>query len=87
MGLIGWIVVGLVAGGLARMVTGAPKRGCLLTMAVGLIGALIGGALADVAFDEKISRFGLKSIAISFVGACIFLLILQALAGDRFRSR
>jgi len=79
VGIIAWAIVGLLAGGCARLVTGQEKRGCLLTMAIGLIGSLIGGALASAAFDEKINGFGLKSIAISALGAIVLLLGLQAL--------
>jgi uncharacterized membrane protein YeaQ/YmgE (transglycosylase-associated protein family) len=77
--IIGWVIVGLLAGGLARMVTGAEKRGCLATMAIGLIGALIGGALAQAAFHERLNGFGLKSILFSALGAVVLLLVLQAL--------
>jgi uncharacterized membrane protein YeaQ/YmgE (transglycosylase-associated protein family) len=79
MHVIGWCLVGLLAGGLARMVTGAEKRGCIGTMAIGLIGALIGGALAQAAFHERLNGLGIKSIAFAALGAVLLLLILQAL--------
>jgi len=78
MGWFSWIVVGLLAGGSARMVTGADQRGCLGTMAVGLLGALVGGALASWAFDEGIGDFGLRSIVIAVLGSILLLLVLQA---------
>ena len=82
MGLIGWILVGLIAGGLARVATGSQKRGCLGTMVVGLLGALIGGWLFNVATEDKdrFTHFSLGSIVVAFVGACLLLLILQALS-------
>jgi uncharacterized membrane protein YeaQ/YmgE (transglycosylase-associated protein family) len=79
MHIIGWVIVGLLAGGLARMLTGSQKRGCIGTMAIGLIGALIGGALAQAAFHERLSGFGFKSIVFAALGATLLLLILQAL--------
>jgi len=79
MSLLGWVVVGLLAGGTARILTGSEKRGCMMTIAVGLIGALIGGALASAAWGDGISGFSLRSIGISALGAIIFLLALQAL--------
>ncbi len=85
MSILAWIVVGLVAGGIARMVTGAEKRGCLGTLAVGLVGALIGGALASWAFDEGIDGFGLRSIGIAALGAILLLLVLQAIGGGSRR--
>lgn len=85
MSILAWILVGLLAGGIARMVTGAEKRGCLGTLAVGLVGALIGGALASWAFDEGISGFGLRSIGIAALGATLLLLVLQAIGGGSRR--
>lgn len=85
MSILAWILVGLLAGGIARMVTGAEKRGCLGTLAVGLVGALIGGALASWAFDEGISGFGLRSIGLAALGATLLLLVLQAIGGGSRR--
>jgi len=87
MGIIGWIVVGLLAGGLARMATGSEKRGCLGTMVIGVLGGIIGGALFNAAGDEGITDFGFWSILVAFVGACALLFILQALGVNRRRSR
>ena len=87
MSILAWIVVGLLAGGIARIVTGSEKRGCLGTLAVGLVGALIGGALASWAFDEGIGGFGLRSIGIAALGAILLLLLLQAVSGGSSRRR
>ena len=78
MGLIGWIVVGLLAGGLGRMATGSEKRGCLGTMVIGILGGVIGGALFNAAGGKGITDFGLWSILVAFIGACALLFVLQA---------
>jgi uncharacterized membrane protein YeaQ/YmgE (transglycosylase-associated protein family) len=87
MGVIGWIVVGLLAGGLARMATGSEKRGCLGTMVIGVLGGIIGGALFNAAGDEGITDFGIWSILVAFVGACVLLFIMQALGVTNRRRR
>jgi uncharacterized membrane protein YeaQ/YmgE (transglycosylase-associated protein family) len=79
MGVIGWIVVGLLAGGLGRLATGSEKRGCLGTMVIGILGGVIGGALFNAAGGKGITDFGLWSILVAFVGACALLFVLQAL--------
>jgi len=79
MGLIGWIVVGLLAGGLARMATGSEKRGCLATMVIGILGGIIGGALFNAAGGNGIGDGGIGSIFVAFVGACALLFIMQAI--------
>ena len=87
MGLIAWIVVGLVAGGLARWIVKDDRSGCLYTMIVGVLGALIGGALMNAAGDEGINDFGLRSILVAALGAIILLLVLQLVGGGRTRRR
>jgi len=79
--------MGFIAGGLARVVTGAEKRGCLGTIVVGIIGALIGGALWRLATGDDTSAFDdfdWQSIVVAFIGASVLLLVLQAIdRGDR----
>lgn len=83
MGILGWIVVGLLAGALARLVTGRGRSlGCLGTMMVGVIGGLLGGFLFNLAGDEGIGEFGLRSTFVAFVGASV-LLLLAGLIGER----
>lgn len=79
MGILSWLAVGFIAGGLARVATGSRKRGCLGTIVVGVIGALIGGWVFNVATEDKdrFTHFGIGSIAVAFLGACVLLLLLQ----------
>lgn len=89
MGILGWIFVGFVAGGLARIATGAEKRGCLGTIVVGVLGALIGGVVFRLATGDRVSTFDevdVGSIAVAFVGAALLLLVLQALERGSSRS-
>ena len=78
MDILGWIIVGLLAGGLARIATGSEKRGCLATMVIGILGGLIGGALFNAAGSKGIGHGGFWSIFVAFIGACALLLIMQA---------
>jgi uncharacterized membrane protein YeaQ/YmgE (transglycosylase-associated protein family) len=78
--------MGFIAGGLARMATGARKRGCLGTIAVGILGALVGGAIFRFATGDEVKAFNDLdgvSILVAFVGACALLLVLDALGGRR----
>jgi uncharacterized membrane protein YeaQ/YmgE (transglycosylase-associated protein family) len=78
--------MGFIAGGLARMATGARKRGCLGTIAVGILGALLGGAIFRFATGDDVNAFNDLdgvSILVAFVGACALLLVLDALGGRR----
>jgi uncharacterized membrane protein YeaQ/YmgE (transglycosylase-associated protein family) len=88
MGLFSWIVVGLLAGWIAGMVTGRRSQGCITKVVVGVIGALIGGALAQAAgSDEGVNDLDLRSLLIAVVGASIFLFVLEAIEGRRGNRR
>ena len=77
MGVIAWIVIGLVAGWLAARVTNSP-RGLLRNLAVGLVGALLGGFLAQRLGIAVMPDFWGELITAT-VGAVIFLFIWQAI--------
>jgi uncharacterized membrane protein YeaQ/YmgE (transglycosylase-associated protein family) len=81
LSIVGWIVVGFVAGALARAVVRTDwNLGCLGTIAVGVIGGLIGGALFSLAGDEGISGFGLRSMFVAFIGAVVLLAVVNFFA-------
>jgi uncharacterized membrane protein YeaQ/YmgE (transglycosylase-associated protein family) len=87
MGYVAWIAVGLIAGFLGRRITGDEKSGCIYTIAVGVIGALIGGALMHAAGHKGINEFDLRSILVAALGSVLLLLVLQAIAGRGSRRR
>jgi uncharacterized membrane protein YeaQ/YmgE (transglycosylase-associated protein family) len=87
LGILGWIVVGFVAGALARAATGGGwNMGCLTTVAVGVIGGLLGGMLFNLAGDQGIGDFGLRSMFVAFVGAVVLLGVFALVTG-RGRSQ
>ena len=87
MNFIAWIVVGLLAGFVARWIVKDDKRGCLYTVAVGVIGALIGGALMQASGRDGINDFSWRSVLVAIVGAVLLLLVLQAVGGRSSRRR
>jgi uncharacterized membrane protein YeaQ/YmgE (transglycosylase-associated protein family) len=87
VGIVSWLLFGLLAGFVARAVTpGRQKIGCLPTLAVGLVGAFVGGLIGDVVLGHKV-HFGwdLGPFLLAVVGAVALLLALEALAGRRGR--
>jgi uncharacterized membrane protein YeaQ/YmgE (transglycosylase-associated protein family) len=86
MTILGWIVVGLIAGTLARWVTGSRQGGCLLTTVVGILGGVIGGALFQLATDSDkgvMDDFDIGSVFVAFLGAVLLLLVLGAISRER----
>ena len=77
MGLLAWIVVGFVAGLIARSVISTGRHlGCLGTIVLGIVGSVVGGTLASVARGDglDVSRSGWIG---SIVGAIVVLLIVR----------
>ena len=86
MGIVAWCVVGLLAGGLARRADGAPKRGCLGTIVIGVLGGLVAGALWRLATGTSVDTFDdfdLGSIFVAFIGAAGLLLVLEAVGSPQ----
>lgn len=86
MGIIGWILLGLLAGTIARaLIPGRTEPGgCIGTTAVGILGALLGGFIAtalDIGRIEDFFDLGTWLIAIG--GSVLLLLILNAITGSR----
>ncbi|HZG35719.1 MAG TPA: GlsB/YeaQ/YmgE family stress response membrane protein [Gaiellaceae bacterium] len=81
MSILGWILFGLLAGVVARALTpGRQAIGCFGTLAVGVVGALLGGLLGEAVFGEEID-FGwdLKPFLLAVAGSIVLLLALGAL--------
>ena len=81
MSLLSWVVVGLLAGGLARWIVKDDRSGCIYTMIVGVLGAIIGGWLMATIDEDGVNDFSLRSVVVAAIGAVLLLLILQAIAG------
>ena len=81
MGLLSWIVIGLLAAWIGGIVSRRPREGFLMKIAVGVAGALIGGGLARAAGYSGITRFGLRSVLLAALGATLLLLVLGAIEG------
>jgi uncharacterized membrane protein YeaQ/YmgE (transglycosylase-associated protein family) len=73
MGLLSWILVGLIGGSLAQSVTGQEKKGCARTLIIGVIGGLIGGFV----FNRSLTGFNIGSVFTAFVGACLLCFAMQ----------
>lgn len=87
VGVLSWIFVGLIAGALARWVVRDNRAGCIYTMVIGVLGALIGGALMAAIDADGVDEFSLRSIVVAALGAILLLLVLQAIAGRGPRTR
>lgn len=79
MGLLSWIVFGLIAGAVAKLfIPGSDPGGCIITMAIGVVGALVGGFIASYLGFGGISGFDVRSMFIAILGAMLLLGIYRA---------
>jgi uncharacterized membrane protein YeaQ/YmgE (transglycosylase-associated protein family) len=85
VGIFSFLVFGLIAGLVARIVTpGRQSIGCLATIAVGIVGSLIGGLIGDFALGHRVrAAWHLGPFLLAVAGGVVLLLTLQALAGRR----
>jgi len=86
MGIIAFLILGLLAGAIAKaLIPGDDPGGIIITMLIGVVGALLGGFLAGALFDKDPMDefFDLSTWLTAIVGAIILLLIYRAVAGRR----
>jgi uncharacterized membrane protein YeaQ/YmgE (transglycosylase-associated protein family) len=76
-----WIVVGIIAGALARLIIrGEGPGGCFGDLIIGIIGALIGGWLFNFFGHKGITGINVYSIIVAFVGSLILLFIIRLIS-------
>ena len=85
MGLLAWLVVGLIAGFLASQVMRGGGYGLIGDIIVGVVGALIGGFLAAtlLKIPNAVNGINVTSILVAFIGAVILIAILRMVSGRR----
>jgi uncharacterized membrane protein YeaQ/YmgE (transglycosylase-associated protein family) len=84
-GLLGWIVLGLVAGAIAKLIMpGRDPGGCIVTMLLGVVGAVVGGYLGSRFFGRGLETFwNLQTWIVAIIGSLILLGIYRLIIGSR----
>lgn len=86
MSIIGWIVLGLIAGAIAKFIMpGKDPGGIFVTLILGIVGALLGGFLASALFSVNPNDgfFDISTWLSAIVGALILLFIYRLITGRR----
>ena len=83
MGILSWIVLGAIAGFLANMIVGG-REGVIGTIVLGIVGAVVGGYLAEAIFHKgDVTGVNVESIVIAVLGAIVVLFVWRALTRNR----
>jgi len=81
MGILAWIVVGLIAGALAKLIMpGDDPGGIIVTILIGIVGAFVGGFVVNLVGGAGVSGFNFWSILVATLGAIILLAIYRLVA-------
>jgi uncharacterized membrane protein YeaQ/YmgE (transglycosylase-associated protein family) len=84
MGIISWIIVGLIAGALGKLIMpGEDPDGIIVTILIGMAGALVGGFVVGLLGGSGATGFNIWSILVATLGAIILLAIYRFIVGQR----
>jgi uncharacterized membrane protein YeaQ/YmgE (transglycosylase-associated protein family) len=81
MGIISWIVLGLIAGFIGSKIVDRQGQGLWLNIALGIVGALVGGFVFDLFGAGGVTGLNLYSMVVAIVGSIVVLLIYNAVTG------
>jgi uncharacterized membrane protein YeaQ/YmgE (transglycosylase-associated protein family) len=83
MGLISWIVLGLIAGFIGSKIVNKSGEGMLLDIVLGIVGAVVGGYIFSLFGADGITGVNIYSIVVAVIGAVVVLWIYHAVSGRR----
>ncbi len=83
MSIIGWIVLGLIAGFIASKIVNRHGEGVMMTIVISIVGAVIGGWLMAAFGGTGVVGFNLYSLIVAVIGSIVVLWIYHAIAGRR----
>jgi uncharacterized membrane protein YeaQ/YmgE (transglycosylase-associated protein family) len=79
MSIIGWIILGLIAGFIASKIVNKQGQGFFLDIVLGIVGALVGGWLFELIGHAGVTGFNLYSMFVAIVGAIVVLVVYHAI--------
>jgi uncharacterized membrane protein YeaQ/YmgE (transglycosylase-associated protein family) len=83
MSILGWIVLGLVAGWIASKIVNRAGEGFFLDIVLGIVGAFVGGLIFTALGGSGVTGFNLYSMVVAIIGAIVVLVVYHAMFGRR----
>ena len=88
MGILGWIVLGLIAGAIAKAILpGRQGGGWIITLVLGVVGALLGGFIGSALFNVGLQEFWSIQTWLLAIGGAILVLLIYGLVTRGSRTR
>ena len=83
MGILSWVILGLIAGFIGSKIVDRQGQGFWLDIALGVVGALVGGFLFDLFGASGVTGFNVYSLLVAIAGSVVVLVIYNAVMGRR----
>ncbi len=84
MGILSWIIFGLIAGAVAKLIMpGKDPGGCFITILLGVVGAAVGGWIGTLLGFGGVDGFNIGSFGVAVLGAIVLLLIYRLVLGRK----
>jgi uncharacterized membrane protein YeaQ/YmgE (transglycosylase-associated protein family) len=83
MSILGWIILGLLAGWLAGVLVKGSGYGVLGDIILGIIGALVGGFITSQLLGVDVNGLNLQSLLVAVLGAIVVIFIARLVSGSR----
>jgi uncharacterized membrane protein YeaQ/YmgE (transglycosylase-associated protein family) len=84
MSIIGWIILGLIAGFIGSKIVNKTGEGFFLDIVLGIVGAIVGGFIFTAVGATGVTGFNLYSMFVAVVGAIVVLVLYHAIFGRRY---
>lgn len=83
MSILGWLILGLIAGFIASKVVNKSGEGMILDIGLGIVGAVVGGFLFNQFGAMGVTGFNIYSMFVAVIGAVIVLVLYHMIVGRR----
>jgi uncharacterized membrane protein YeaQ/YmgE (transglycosylase-associated protein family) len=83
MGIFSWVILGLIAGFIGSKIVDKQGKGFWLNIALGIVGALVGGFLFDLFGASGVTGLNIYSMIVAIAGSVVVLLVYNAVTGRR----
>ena len=83
MSIVGWIVLGLIAGFIASMIVNRRGEGFIMDIVLGVVGAIVGGWLFAAFGHQGVNGLNIYSMLVAVIGAVVVLFLYHAVVGRR----